>query len=131
MKSYYIVFIATLLVYSCVKEDENVTTIKGIALNYSNNEPISEGTITITGIDEGAIYIHNVIGQRFSSTTTINNDGTFYLQLTTPKNEDYLILTVDIRGERVTTQCRPINCLELKPGMDYLDMILYVTLYVN
>ncbi len=129
MKQFYIVFLVTFIVYSCTKEAKNSATIKGIALISSSNEPVSEGNIIITGYENTSFLGRDRL--ILSSATTTNTDGSFNLQLTTPKNVDYLIIEVKIPEFFTTTACYPISCSELKPGKDYSDLILYVTLSAN
>ena len=129
MKQFYIVFLVTFIVYSCTKEAKNSATIKGIALISSSNEPVSEGNIIITGYENTSFLGRDRL--ILSSATTTNTDGSFNLQLTTPKNVDYLIIEVKISEFFTTTACYPISCSELKPGKDYSDLILYVTLSAN
>ncbi len=126
MKSFCIVFLVALIFCSCTKnEDETITAFKGVALTSSNNEPVSAGYIAIDGYEDTSFFGSD--RQTFSSATTTKTDGTFSFQTTTSGNVDYLVIQVKIPGTFSTTTCGTIFCSDLKPGKDYLDMILYVT----
>ena len=124
MKSFCIVLLVSIISFSCTKEAvESTTSFQGIALHSSNNEPITEGYINITGYENTAI-----IGpdrNRYKSAHVINADGSFNFEVTIPDNVDYLIIGVTIPAELfLITECKPVSCSGLKPGKDYLDLVL-------
>ena len=126
MRSFLIVFLISIVSYSCTKEAvENTTAFQGIALHSSNNEPITEGQITITGYEDTAFI--GADRNRFKSAHTINADGSFNFEVITPENVDYLVVGGAIPAFFSTTECTPVSCSGLKPGKDYSDLVLIAT----
>jgi hypothetical protein len=130
MKSFFIVFIATLIVYGCTKEDDNITTFEGTVLFCSNKEPVSEGWIEIIGYEKGRFWVGWVLmhyRQNFWSTASINTDGTFNFQITTPNVDKLSIRVIKEYGGATMCNGSRDNCHELKPGKDYKDLMLCFT----
>jgi hypothetical protein len=130
MKSFFIVFLISVVSCSCTKEAvENTSAFEGMALHSQNNEPITKGYINITGYENTGFLEPD--RKEFKSAYAINADGSFNFEITTPENVDYLIIEVAIPEFFTTTECNPVSCRGLKPGKDYSDLVLIATSIAN